>query len=227
MSLDIREKFFTDGFVRINLGEQTPRDLLELSKQLGKALIVGKHHIPGHRRIQKVSEDGLFRREAVPWHNDFSYSVGEYHGTLLYHHSGLTSVPTEFTDNLKAYDALPEETKAYLDGIEAEFVAPEHYHDLLHKPQLELVTRSVIRRKVALKHPITGRTSLYYSPATIQNPSHPLDIENLLQVSERYSFKVNYKPHDIVIFDNLRMMHRRPAFEGKRTLHRISFRYVQ
>ena len=215
------------GFVSINFGELSEDDIFEIGSSLGKPLPVGKHNYNKHRYIQDVSPNGLFRNEEVPWHNDFSYSQGSYDGTLLYMQHYEADVPTEFADMCAVYKMLPDEMKSKYKDIVCGFRAPHHYHDLLSSSQLKLVSNYQSQKKLILDHPVTRTTSVYFSPATIFETSSPIDVDYLLSLTEKVKFKIHYRQHDLVIFDNLRYMHRRPSFSnGFRQLLRISFCYV-
>jgi alpha-ketoglutarate-dependent taurine dioxygenase len=73
-------------------------------------------------------------------------------------------------------------------------------------------------------HPATGRSVLYFSPGTLRRVTRgDADIEALTRHAECFAFDHPWQPHDVLLYDNFRMMHRRPPFEGRRTLWRIQF----
>jgi len=223
----IRQQFLDEGFVKFNFGKLSEEDLFEIASHLGKPLPVSRHNYNGHRYIQDVSPNGLFKSDEVPWHNDFSYSQGHYDGTLLYMQHYEVDVPTEFADMCAVYEKLPKELKNQYEDIVCGFRAPEHYHDLLSTSQLKLVSQYQSKKKLVLMHPIVNATSIYFSPATLFETSSPIDMDYLLSLTEEVKFQIHYKEDDLVIFDNLRFMHRRPSFsDGFRQMLRISFCYV-
>ena len=223
----MKDEFFKKGFVRRNFGKISFDDFCLLGQMLGKPLPVGKHNLSGRRYIQNVSPDGLFRREEVPWHNDFSYSTGNYDGTMLHMESFDIKVPTYFVDTHELYLMLNDDEKSEYSDIICRFVAPAHYHDLLSDSQLKLVNKNVIEKKLIIEHPVSGVKTLYFSPATLFDSTKEFNLKKLLNWSEEKKFLIEYSLNDIIIFDNLRFMHRRPHFEeGNRRLWRISFCYV-
>ena len=78
---------------------------------------------------------------------------------------------------------------------------------------------------MVVTHPISGSKTLYFSPATLSESTKEIDLEGLVRRAEENRIEVHYKENDIVIFDNLRWMHKRPSFQGHRQLWRISFCY--
>lgn len=225
--LSIKKDFFSKGIARRNFGKLSFDDFSTLGCMLGKPLPVGKHNLPGRRYIQNVSPNGLFRREEVPWHNDLSYSIGNYDGTILYMKSFDIKVPTYFVDTCELYSMLSEKEKVEYSDIVCSFIAPTHYHDLLSNSQLKLVKKKITKKKLIIEHPISGRKTLYFSPITLHKSTKKFNLKKILEWSEKIKFSINYSINDIIIFDNLRLMHRRPLFKkGNRQLWRISFCYV-
>lgn len=223
----IKQEFFEKGFVKRNFGTLDEGTFIQIAKSLGKLLPIGRHNLQGSRYIQNVSEDGLFRREEVPWHNDFSYSIGDYDGTILMMKSFDSNVPTYFADTTLIYDTLEEDLKEELSSIKCSYLAPSHYHDLLSESQLKLVLKKTVSKPLIIKHPVSFKKCLYFSPATLHRATKSFDLEKLVSAAEKIKVPMYYENNDIVIFDNLRWMHKRPAFEGHRQLWRISFSYVQ
>ena len=78
-------------------------------------------------------------------------------------------------------------------------------------------------RPLVTLHPITKEKSLYLGPAT--NLDKPEYFADLIKHCEKYEFSIDWEDGDIILFDNLTTMHRRPAFNGIRELHRIQFDY--
>ncbi|NQZ02406.1 MAG: TauD/TfdA family dioxygenase [Bdellovibrionales bacterium] len=222
----IKQEFFDHGFVKRNLGALDKKTFTQVAESLGKLLPIGRHNVTGSRYIQNVSEDGLFKRDEVPWHNDFSYSVGDYDGTILMMRSFENRVPTYFSDTKAIYQSLPDLQKEEYSLIQCSYLAPAHYHDLLSKTQLKVVLKNLVSKPLIIKHPVSGQKCLYFSPATLHKSTRPFDLENLVSIAEEIKQPMFYENNDILIFDNLRWMHKRPSFEGHRQLWRISFSYV-
>lgn len=225
--LVMKKDFFSKGIVRRNFGELSCDDFYTLGKMFGKLLPIGKHNLSGRRCIQNVSPEGLFGREEVLWHNDFSYSKGSYDGTILYMKSFNIKVPTYFVDTGELYLMLDKEEKDKYSDIVCSFIVPPHCYDLLSDSQLKIVKKDIVKKKLITEHPISGIKTLYFSPATLHKTTKEFNLKKFLEWSEQKKISIDYSINDIVLFDNLRFMHRRPSFaEGSRQIWRISFRYV-
>lgn len=225
----IKEVYFNNGYVYIKTDPKNinPDVLKQIGKYFGKLLITGKYHIPGDRYIQVISEDALFGSGDVPWHNDFSYSPGDYHGTLLAYVESDTPTHTEFVDCNQAYIELSEEDKKYIEDVECTYGIPGtgKYDGLISDTQVKVIQKVVMKRPMAMTHPITKKTSLYFSPETLIKTNKPIDKNRLIEHCELMSFKHHWKKGDIILWDNRRMLHRRDAFTGHRKLLRVNFQY--
>lgn len=223
----IKEEYFNKGIVHIKIdkNEITPELLKRIGSYFGKLLITGKHHIQGDRYVQLISENGLFGNKDVPWHNDFSYSIGDYHGTLLAYIESDTPTYTEFVDCNLAYNTLNDTDKDYISDIQATFGIPQKYDGLISKTQIKVIQKHTMQRPIAMTHPITGKKSLYFSPETLVETSKPFDKEKFIKHCESMTFKHHWDKGDIILWDNRRMLHRRPGFNGHRKLLRVNFQY--
>ena len=223
----IIEEFFNNGLVLIqtSLKNINPTVIKNIGSYFGKLLITGKHHVHGDRHVQVISEDELFGNKLVPWHNDFSYSVGDYHGTLLAFIDSDVPTYTEFADCNQIYNMLPKEQQDYLEGVEATFGIPQAYDGLIYETQVKVIQKYTMKRPVAMTHPITKNKSLYFSPETLMETTKPIDKEKFVSYCDQLAFKHHWNKGDILLWDNRRMLHRRPAFAGHRELLRVNFQY--
>lgn len=223
----IVEQYFNNGLVHIKTNPNSirPELLKRVASYFGKLLITGKHHLEGDRYVQLLSEDALFGNGDVPWHNDFSYSIGDYHGTLLAYIESDTPTHTEFIDCNLAYDKLTEQDKTYLADVEATFGIPVKYDGLISETQVKVIKKHIMTRPVTMVHPITKKTSLYFSPETLISTNKPIDKYRLVEHCQTFAFKHHWEKGDILLWDNRRMLHRRDAFEGHRELLRVNFQY--
>jgi taurine dioxygenase len=178
-------------------------------------------------------------------------------GRLLYHCDGMWSdepfeilslhavdvespvPPTQWVSATYAWDTLPSELRARVDGLNALHVpSPEYIHErrrnafegeLVHgtRDYLPVITAPVTRR-----HPRTGRTILYVTQGMTREimelPSEQSEdlLEELfahLYAPERI-YEHEWRKGDLVIWDNLATHHARPnvTLEGSpRTLNKI------
>lgn len=222
----IRDDFFSNGFVHINIGNQPLSEAMdEILGNFGKQLIVGKHHVEGDKRLQVVSEEAMFGSEYLHWHTDQSYSPGNYNGTMLAFESADYETYTEFADMEKAYNDLPPHILEYFKDVECTYGIPHNLDDLISPAQKRIIERSKATWPLIVTHPVTRKKSLYFSPLTLVETNVPLEVDRLVEHCEKYTFKHYWKPGDILLWDNRRVIHRRPAFEGHRQLYRTCFQY--
>ncbi len=120
----IKTRFQETGFV--HLARTTPmssEELVGLAEAFGD-LLMTERHTAEHKAVQIISEDALFARDEVPWHNDWSYGVGNYVGTILYNHRNAEIAPTYFVDMATACAALPGEEVKCLRGTVGHYFSP-------------------------------------------------------------------------------------------------------
>ena len=194
---------------------------------------------PGIMLISNIKENGRDLGELgngdLAWHSDQSYSAEPVFATLMY----AIEIPTEgggtwFCDTARAYENLPEATKARIDGLKQNFsieVTVETQHVALTEEQRQLkppVTHPLVRT-----HPELGRKSLYLSPAhSIGLADLPAD-EGAALLAEledwagrpEFTYLHEWRVGDVVMWDNTSTMHRRDAFSAdeRRLLKRTGF----
>ena len=170
------------------------------------------------------------------WHTDGSFNENPSVASLL---SGREIPPaggdTQFADMCAAWDALPDERKARLEGLIA-------VHNLLHSrrkagltsiDEMLIAPRPPVRQVLVRTHPATGHKSLYLAShierieGMSQGESDAL-IAELMEWATRPEFVYTHvwAPKDLVMWDNRRTMHRATPFEGyerhRRIMHRTT-----
>ena len=194
---------------------------------------------PGIMLISSIKENGRDLGELgngdLAWHSDQSYSAEPVFATPIY----AIEIPTKgggtwFCDTARAYENLPEATKARIDGLKQNFsieVTVETQHVALTEKQRQLkppVTHPLVRT-----HPELGRKSLYLSPAhSIGLADLPAD-EGAALLAEledwagqpEFTYMHKWRVGDVVIWNNTSTMHRRDAFSAdeRRLLKRTGF----
>lgn len=157
------------------------------------------------------------------WHSDSSFQKPAARYSML----AAVRVPgsggdTEFADLRAAYDALPEETKAEIDGLEA-----EHY--ALHSRFMLGDTEYTEEQKQALPpvvwplvrtHPGSGRKTLFagvHARAIVGwhvAEGRMLLMDLLEHATQReFVYKHKWRPNDLVIWDNRCTLHRGRRFD--------------
>lgn len=229
MNLDIdriRSEFVANGFVQISCEEPMPASsLLALASSFGPLLEGERCTRNDHPAIQVVSETGLFGDQDLPWHNDFSYGEGDFYGTLLSNRKNGEAAMTSFVDMAEACAALPTKEQNRLRSLIGHYYLPAAMmSDFYSDRQERSIKRVRSARPLVFEHPATGKTILYFSPGTLRRVrGGDVDVEALIQHCERFAWDHHWQPNDILVYDNFRVMHRRPPFVGERELWRIQF----
>ena len=194
--------------------------------------------------ISNVSETGQIleredRRRAYGlgnrlWHTDASFQdpAGRY---SMLHARVVPSVPadTEFADMRTAYDALPDDMKSRLEGLQA-------HHSIAYSRQLlgfEFSGDEAERLKGAV-HPLvrtlprTGRRALYLASHANRILGRPVPDGRLLLLDliehatqRQFVYSHSWRVGDLVIWDNRCTMHRATPFDDgahKRELRRVT-----
>lgn len=152
------------------------------------------------------------------WHTDGSFRPQPVKYSLLAARSVVRQGgETQFADMRSAYDALPDELKARIDGLVVE-------HSLLHSrrmvgfaeaTEMEKATLGSVHQRLVRRHPRTGRKSLYLSSHASHVVGWPLPegLDLLYELTDRatqprFVYTHAWKLHDVVMWDNRVTMHR-------------------
>jgi alpha-ketoglutarate-dependent 2,4-dichlorophenoxyacetate dioxygenase len=173
---------------------------------------------PDNRRM-------LFRKGDRLWHADMSFHHNRATYSLLLGHE----IPPEgaggdtlFADMRAAYDALPPSMQAMLEDLTIE-------HSIWHSRKLagfpeptqeELDSRPPAYHKLVHIHPGSGRKSLYLAAHASHVVGWPIELgrgllKNLMSFATQPQFVYRHvwKLGDLLMWDNLSMMHRATDFE--------------
>lgn len=184
---------------------------------LGEPLSVKKHYLNKNRTVQNVSNTGLFSNNYVEWHNDWSYGTGDYFGTALYNAYNADLATTSFVDMSK----LPDFFYNFYKNKKASYELPPSLSSCVTSAQFKFINKIKKERPMVFNHPITKEKLLYCSPGTIVNP--PSYLYKLIRYVENIKYDHIWQKNDLLLIDNLKMMHKRQSFVGSRILWRIQF----
>jgi alpha-ketoglutarate-dependent 2,4-dichlorophenoxyacetate dioxygenase len=169
------------------------------------------------------------------WHTDSSFKYVPAKCSLL----SAREIPpsggeTEFADLRAAWDALPPERQAELEGLIAEhsifrsrsLIGFADFNDDIYK-QLPPVPQVVVRR-----HPGSGRKTLYLASHASHVIGRPVEegrrlIEALIAFATQphFVYQHRWRIGDLVIWDNRCTMHRGRPYDAathRRVLHRTT-----
>lgn len=193
--------------------------------------------------ISNVDEDGQLLRSSDRrrqyglanrlWHTDASFQDPPGRYSMLF---AVVLPPvaadTQFADMRAAYDALPEDTKAQIEGLRA-------HHSIAYSRQL-LGFEFSAREQEILKgavHPLVrtlpyGRKSLYLASHASSIEGWPVPEARLLlrdltehATQPQFVYRHSWRLGDLVIWDNRATMHRATPFDDgkhRRELRRVT-----
>ncbi|MDB5569805.1 MAG: tfdA 3 [Hyphomicrobiales bacterium] len=225
-----------------NLDDEQQMAFSEQLGELSRALNHGRQ--PGQQPrlraelydISNLDEDGAvlaeedrrrtWREADKLWHTDRSFVAADTTYSLL---TGRVVPPegadTEFADMRAAWDALPEDMKRRIDGLQAEH-SVWYSRALAAKTDFredELNTFPPVPQPLVRTHPRTGRKSLVLASHAYRILGWPEDegkglLAELTAFATQARFVHAHKwtPGDLVIWDNRTTMHRGTSFDDKR-----------
>jgi len=198
-----------------------------------------EHHVPGHPDIYYVSNDEIVNgRRMIPgetFHTDHSNHPRPPKATMLY----AVELPskggdTQYANMHEAYDDLPADTKARLDGLKAVHVYLSKY-----SPRPLHISADSLRdvpppgvHPIVRTHPDNGRKALYLNPVRMEAIEGMEDQDALKLIDElmrhatqkKYEYRHQWRYGDWVIWDNRSVMHQaNPDYDmnERRYLYRL------
>ncbi len=174
----------------------------------------------------------LYKRANQLWHTDMSFHpVRATYSLLAAYVVPPNGADTEFADMRAAYDDLPQAMKSRIDGLEADH---SYWHSRVvaggpEPSEEERNSRPPARQKLVHVHPGSGRRALYLASHAFQIVGMPQDEGQALlreltefATQSRFVYRHQWRPGDVVIWDNLCTMHRGVPYED--TTHRRDMR---
>jgi taurine dioxygenase len=245
LSQPLDEARFTDLFdswmrhlvLRFRGQKLTKEQLLAFSARFGeldKAPInmKGEPWIPGYAHLAVMSNiivDGqpvgsLGYGEAV-WHTDMSYNDVTPSAALLYAEEVTkTGGETGFINMYDAYDTLPADLKAAIEGRSIKHDASRNSAGQLRKGYKEIDDPREAPgalHPMVVRHPVTGRQALYLGRRPLSYiVGLPLDESEALldrlwahATNEEHAWFQKWCVGDLLMWDNRCVMHKRTAFD--------------
>ena len=228
----------------------TDDDLIRFSRRFGAldwapVQETGRRFVEGHPEIYVVSnviENGvpigsLGAGEAV-WHTDMSYLEIPPKASMLY---ALEAPPqggdTYFCNMYAAYQSLPAALRERISGLTLKHDATFNSGGYVRQGMSAVddpVNSPGVYHPLVLTHPETGRRALYlgrrrnaYIAGLALADSEAL-LDELWSYATRdeLTWSHQWKPGDLVLWDNRCTMHRRDAFDPslRRILHRTQIK---
>jgi taurine dioxygenase len=175
--------------------------------------------------------------EAV-WHCDMTYVDAPPMAALLH----ALDVPpsggdTYWANMYLAYETLPESLKQAIEGQRAIHDATYNSAGMMRKGMKEVTDPRQApgaRHPLVIRHPETGRAALYLGRRRNSYiVGMPLEDSNALldalwahATQAQFTFRQEWQPHDLILWDNRCTLHRRDAFDPtvSRIMHRTQIK---
>jgi taurine dioxygenase len=182
-----------------------------------------------------VLGDGKKLVNGASWHTDDSFMRAPCSLTMLY---GVV-VPsrggdTQFVNMYAAYEALPPEMRARLDGLKVihKYQSNRQTNRVSRRPAEEMAAMPEATHPLVRTHPETGRKALYLNANRMEQvegldraeSDQLLDTLIAHATQPQFQYRHLWRQGDIVIWDNRCTMHKANADypEGERRLmHRV------
>lgn len=242
---EVVNTFNLHGAVLLRGQSLTPEQLVNFARAFGQpeGHTIKEHTMPGFPEIYMLSNREVngkpigSHRDGVGWHTDYSYKEEPVMCTMLY----AVEVPAEGGDTLladmcAAYDALPEDKRAELDGLKVHH-SYEHlmttrlYAKRELSPELKAENPDVIHPLIRT-HPANGRKALWPSSGTVKgvigmdNPAGVDLVDSLVAygTQEQFVYRHKWQVGDLLVWDNRCSLHTGSLFDDKkyiREAHRL------
>lgn len=243
IGLDLSRPLSTDDFQRLHRAHLdhhvlvfrdqriTPAEQVAFSRRFGPLQIhvLRNFQLPQQPEVLIVSN---IRENGQPiglgdagayWHSDLSYKETPSLGSMLH----AQELPEEGGDTLfanqhTAWDALPDDLKREVEGLQAEHWYLAKYEELRQRnpfrPQLTQAQIDEVKpvvHPVVRTHPETGRKALFVSEhftTRIVGVSEGRSRELLAALFDHgtraeHVYRHQWQPHDMVFWDNRSLMH--------------------
>ena len=230
----IERLFDEQGLIVLRKQHLSPDQHIAFSRRFGPLEIhfLKQFLHPQHPELLVVSniiEDGKALGQAdagQAWHTDLSYVKEPSRQSLLYaieipHRDGKPRGDTLFSTTSWAYDALSEDMKTRLQGLQAVHTFGARYkhsdktarqHDLTEEQRRRAteVVHPVVRR-----HPVTGRKCIYVNPVFttrivgMQESEGAAMLQALFAhcIKPEFVYRHQWQVGDLVMWDNCSTLH--------------------
>ena len=224
------------GVIRFPRQQLSGRQLRDFSARFGEleVHVSNVYQEPGLPEVMILSNmvaDGKpigLADAGQDWHTDMSYSRMIAFANVLYavkvpRRDGVTLGATEFSNMHAAYDDLPADVKARLDGLTATHDFDKFWSMMVKRPgskraplsQAQRQARPPVSHPVVLVHPITGRKVLYANPGyTVRINELPQDESDALldylfahQLRPQYRYVHRWQEGDVLMWENFGTIH--------------------
>ena len=146
----------------------------------------------------------------LDWHHDGINLPGDHYGTVIYNHHNGHIANISFYDQVFACQLLSDQQKEILKATPVPWKLQDNTLPF---------DKSVFTNMIQI-HPITNEACLYLD--------HRLEISLPLVkqvIKPEKVHTIHLMSYDIIMFDNMQVIHKREEFKGDRVLWKINFDY--
>jgi taurine dioxygenase len=213
---------YANRIMVVRTGGLSKSDYVAFARRIGEPITLSDD--VDHPEIAEMTNIGVDSRTqgrgAAHWHSDQSFRKAGASVTMLYSvRSPMEGGETRFCDLAAAWEALPSDMKARIDGLQVEHrhgvsvAARPGDHVPIAPPNWD--QRHTVVHPLVRQHPVTGQTSLYAITGTSQGiKDMPQDeatalLNELCEHAFREPFlnQHAHSVHDILMWDNPTTMH--------------------
>jgi taurine dioxygenase len=224
------------GVIRFPRQQLSGRQLRDFSARFGQlevhvSNVYQEPGVPEVMILSNIVENGKpigLADAGQDWHTDLSYSRMIAFANVLYavkvpRRDGTVLGNTEFSNMHAAYDDLPADMKARLDGLTATHDFDKFWSMMVKRPGSKRAPLSAEQRQarppvthpVVLVHPISGRKVLYANPGyTVKiNGLAPDESDKMLdflfahQLQPQYRYVHRWQEGDVLMWENFGTIH--------------------
>ena len=234
----IRNAYRQHGVLVFRRQAMSEPDLLTFGKMVGEPSLYAEPHwlskVPevillSNMRSQTGKMLGGLSNKALTWHTDQSYYAEPVTGCFLYGvELPLEGGATRWASLYDAYETLPDELHKVVDGAVGTFSyaarsASAGKADDNHDWKRRLRETPDVKHPLVNVNPATGRKALYVDPGTVTGidgmpEDEALDLlDRLLAhvVRPANVYEHEWRPGDLVLWDNAVVLHARDAFPNE------------
>lgn len=231
------------GVLRFPQQRLTGRQLADFSARFGtlEVNVAGFHQEPGVPEVMilsNITENGKpigFADAGQGWHTDMSYSRTIAFANVLYGiriplRDGRPLGATEFSNMHAAYEGLPADLKARLEGMTVLHDFEKFWEMMRHekgskRPPLSDAQRKAkppVSHPAILVHPLTGRKVLYVNPGySVRVNELPekesgelLELLFAHQLKPEYRYAFHWQEGDVLLWEDIGTIHNAVADYG-------------
>ena len=238
--------FHQHGAILLRDQAMQPQDLLRFISAFGEPEdhTLQENTLPGFPKIYVLSNrivDGKpigAHNDGIGWHTDYSYRAEPVMSTMLY----AVEVPPEGSDTLladgcAAWNALPPERQAELDGLQLHhswrhFMTTREFNRQEELSEALLAENPDVLHPLVRRHPSDGRKALWASTGTVKevvgmpNPEGLALVDELVEfmTQDAFVYRHKWRAGDVLMWDNRCTLHTGTLYDDQkyvREMHRL------